>query len=448
MPRQLPEEWRGKDVPDVTRKTDSYITEVREYELITPLFGGGVETQQADPVTVVRATEVRGQLRFWWRATRGGQFGGSLEKMKAAEDAIWGSTDQASQVQVSILQPSAQSKQSPYYVRLNRQGRPSPYSRDNIAPAYASFPLQPDQNHLVEGYESPPVQIDVVFQLSLSYPTSCTPDVAAALWAWEIFGGLGARTRRGFGSISPKNITDLLPAAEFVKDLNTGLQKHVASGDWPKGVPHLSRSIDLYRVITIGKAGENFNTAQQSWTYLIGQLKNFRQQRDPAPPENRYQPGRSRWPEPDSIRLHMEDRGRGHPYHQPRLRFKKYPRSAFGLPIEVKFKTQDERRGDPPKTTVRGRGTIDRLASPLILRPINCQSEGRKVHLAIAVVLKGPRLPPGGLALKVRGDLEPISGESLDPNEAHQILRADTNEPLLGNETDVLRAFLNYLEGK
>ena len=43
----------------------------RTYTLLTPLFGGGVEPREADPVSVVRATAVRGHLRFWWRAVRG-----------------------------------------------------------------------------------------------------------------------------------------------------------------------------------------------------------------------------------------------------------------------------------------------------------------------------------------------------------------------------------------
>src|SRR6266581_2483452 len=79
--------------PALTEKqNDKVITQVREYELITPLFGGGVVPGEADPVTIVRATEIRGQLRFWWRACRGGkpEFKGDTAEMKKAEDRIWG----------------------------------------------------------------------------------------------------------------------------------------------------------------------------------------------------------------------------------------------------------------------------------------------------------------------------------------------------------------------
>ena len=53
------------------------ITQVREYELITPLFGGGVNPGEADPVTIIRGTAIRGHLRFWWRACRGGRRAGA-----------------------------------------------------------------------------------------------------------------------------------------------------------------------------------------------------------------------------------------------------------------------------------------------------------------------------------------------------------------------------------
>ena len=73
------------------RHDDNLVTETRRYKVITPLFGGGVTPGEADPITTVRATEVRGHLRFWWRATRGGQFNGNLAAMKAEEERIWGS---------------------------------------------------------------------------------------------------------------------------------------------------------------------------------------------------------------------------------------------------------------------------------------------------------------------------------------------------------------------
>src|SRR5437588_12319874 len=65
------------------------IKQERKYQLITPLYGGGVSPAESDPITVVRATEIRGHLRFWWRAYNAGKYG-DLASLKKAEDELWG----------------------------------------------------------------------------------------------------------------------------------------------------------------------------------------------------------------------------------------------------------------------------------------------------------------------------------------------------------------------
>ena len=50
-----------------------------DIEVITPLFGGGVEAGVNDPITLIRPSSIRGHLRFWWRATRGAAFSTAAE---------------------------------------------------------------------------------------------------------------------------------------------------------------------------------------------------------------------------------------------------------------------------------------------------------------------------------------------------------------------------------
>ena len=57
--------------------------------------------------------------------------------------------------------------------------------------------------------------------------------------------------------------------------------------------------------------------------------------------------------------------------HVPVHPVQKFPRGKFGLPIIFEFKKDDVRNGDPKKSTLQG-SEHDRLASPLILRPIDC----------------------------------------------------------------------------
>ncbi len=99
-----------KDVPATVPTRADVVVHERKYELITPLFGGGVKAGETDPITVINGKSVRGQLRFWWRATRGGQFGklpDPITKLREAEVAIWGAAsieekNLASKVEVTL----------------------------------------------------------------------------------------------------------------------------------------------------------------------------------------------------------------------------------------------------------------------------------------------------------------------------------------------------------
>ncbi|MFZ1753938.1 MAG: hypothetical protein WBO46_01600 [Caldilineaceae bacterium] len=174
------------------------------------------------------------------------------------------------------------------------------------------------------------------------------------------------------------------------------------------------------------------------WLDLTTALAEFRQApkgRPPGTQSSSWRPGRSFWPEPDEIRR----RTRAKESHPPRHPVRKFPRAAFGLPIIFEFKREDVAAGDPWKTTLQGLDH-DRLASPLIIRPIAC-TDGA---VGLAAILEAPIQPPGGWLLKdVPNSLThpPIEAELANTAEANTI------NPLqnVGGETDVLLAFLKSL---
>jgi len=289
---------------------------------------------------------------------------------------------------------------------------------------------------------------DVEFELRISYreilddeselKLELKPEIEAALWAWETFGGIGARTRRGFGALQNLN-ANVFPSQEMKKKINAGLDRHVKDGTWPGGVPHLSKKLHFKT-----KPKTNPTTA---WEYLFQQLKVFRQERYPGS----ISPfGRSKWPEPDAIR-----RLPGIPsaanHKTPRSKIDKFPRGQFGLPIIFKFKDDD--KGDPAPTTLQGvkiseNKYIDRLASPLILRPIAC-SDGA---VGLAAILEWKPVgtdeeytPPGGLWLtskdygdfQVESDLDISDAKNIEP-----LKDVDNGNP----QPDVLQAFLDFLK--
>jgi CRISPR-associated protein Cmr1 len=367
------------------------LTWERTYTLITPLFGGGVEPREADPVSVVRATEVRGQLRFWWRALRGWQGQGSVERLLELESTLFGSAGEGGAsplaVEVEVLERGKD-------VEVAQYGRAVQW--------YLGFPLRGEG-----GWAR--VKEGVAFRLRLRFPErvkslNLAEELEAALWAWETFGGIGARTRRGFGALLREGASP--PTEEEIRER---LGRYSRQGGWPEEVPHLTPQ-SLVRVVPL------------SWKELAERYQAFRQAR---PGGNSRSPGRSLWPEPDEIRRLT---GRHAPTHPPRHPVRKFPRAHFGLPIIFHFKD----RGDPPDTTLKLR-EAERRASPLLFRPL-----GKEQRPCVVAVLEGNRFPEKKLLLEDRNERTWEVDPRLTPEEAGQI------SPLRG-QVDPVRAFVESL---
>jgi CRISPR-associated protein Cmr1 len=449
------------------------IREERRYKLITPLFGGGAEPGACDEVTTIRATEIRGLLRFWWRACRGGQFGDDLKTMKAVEDAIWGSPatskdtmqEQKStgsryyetiQIEVEVVEPE-KVKAIPYPFNTYNQSQRSPGTNrpKPLFPLYAAFPLQPDRDEKKKrernrfekaqgeqrSEEAKSVYTDITFILTITYSQeqkkieelpdqsiSTATELEAALWAWETFGSIGARTRRGFGAIKLESIngepyTDL-PSAE-PRQARQWIQKHLENfiqREHYLDLPHLQKS-STFRII------QGSGEAITVWNRVVGKLQQFRQLH--ARGGTGRNMGRTQWPEPEAIReiTGSTNRKEPNPIH-------KYPRAAFGLPIVFHFKDGN----DPKDVTLQGaQEGNDRLASPLILRPLACQNNQ---FVGLALLLEGSHIPHEGLVLKGEQIKKPhkVSAD-LAKHEAQRI-------PILNGEQDVLKAFLKFFGGQ
>jgi CRISPR-associated protein Cmr1 len=332
------------------------------------MFGGGVEPRTSDPTFPIRPTAIRGQLEFWWRATVGAQYT-ALAELRAAQSDIWGSIQRASRVDVLVDpikwdNPMACAR---YEMNLRQpekyRSMPSwnPPFRDTSLP-YVLFPFQ---GQLRRGYTAVEVEPaacipQASFRLVIRCPKELWPQVEPALWAWVNFGGLGSRTRRGCGAIfcrevAPRDCDDLFQLCKpFV-------QNAPAPRDWPT----------LAAAILVGGKQPN---AIAAWDHVIERFRQFRQGvglgRNQGQQQNR--PGRSRFPEPETIRRVTGQRFRRHARlsHIPDNAF---PRAEFGLPIVFHFK--DHRDGDPANTVLYPSHGPDgkpreRMASPLILKPL------------------------------------------------------------------------------
>ncbi len=197
-----------------------------EIETLTPLFLAG-----ADPrgTPELRAASVRGALRYWLRALLGGVLGDrDLDALKGREAEVFGSTSCASSV----------------VVRLEAKGElPTGSFQPLLHNPRKRFPLLG-------------IKPGATLSLSLEArpPAVQVPDPAfAALLVFLLLGGLGKRSRRGFGSLALRSAEEGFPwhpncyktAGDFKLALSSALewgQAKVQSWLQAKGVAITSPS--------------------------------------------------------------------------------------------------------------------------------------------------------------------------------------------------------------
>jgi CRISPR-associated protein Cmr1 len=415
--------------PAGTKRT-AQVPDKRSYQFLTYVFGGGVKVndheKHRDSVTPVRGASVRGQLRFWWRACNPSECK-TLDELRQREEEIWGTTSQASKVEIAVLsQPAAPKIVQVFEYNEKRRIIPCKGMKEL---AYGAFPLQPSRD-AQRSKAQPGTLFDhgsSKFSLRFTYPEVLRKDVEAALWAWETFGGLGGRTRRGFGAIQRADV-------EGTAGIEPKLSSFTAH---PRiaGVPSL-------RHARFATARRSCTTSLNAWVEGLGLLQSIRQGeyfgRNERPKNSKKPAGRSLWPEPDEIRSLT---GKSAPLHKnPVVQVSRFPRAAFGMPIVFHFNpgSQDEpgSAGDPDMKPLQLEPVgFERFASPLIIRPI---PDGDRFYAA-ALVLSSD-IPDSQL---VAGEeIYPVDWR-LDPNLAKAI------PPLNRNGTtyvDPIELFLSELK--
>ncbi len=320
-----------------------------DLQAVTPIFGGGAQPGVPDPDQPVRPSSVRGHLRFWWRACHGATEP-DVEGLFRAESILFG---QAHRHGSGIPGPSAVEVE----VVVRDPGRLQPYDRmHQHFPAYALFPFQGNP-----GRNEPPASmlVGTAFTLVLRWARHVGADAQAALepavrdaaWAWVTFGGIGARTRRGCGSL-------FCAAFAPTDDVGTWLRQHAAAHVSPQPrcqpIPFLGGA-----VAALGGPADPW----RAWGQAVALLQDLRQGANLGrnPGRQLKRPGRSRWPEPDSVRQLLGPNGpraSGQPATSPY-----FPRADLGLPIIFQ-----RMEGEPQLTVDQPDAT--RFASPIITKPL------------------------------------------------------------------------------
>lgn len=147
-------------------------------ETVTPLFLGGAEPKEKGSLPELRPPSFRGAMRYWLRAALGGVIGDrNLEGLHKLESAVFGSTDYGSPINIRLLPTGAELKSSPKPILPHKPN-------SGTRPAFNSgqrFELRMWQSHS---------QDQTIWQAA-----------CAALRLALTFGGVGLRSRRGYGTM-------------------------------------------------------------------------------------------------------------------------------------------------------------------------------------------------------------------------------------------------------
>lgn len=155
-------------------------------EVITPLLVAGADPRSPDVMREgLRPPEVRGQLRYWFRAMMGGIVGDDLKTLRTLEGRVFGDTDQHSKIKV-VTAPVAAFTPQTAYLRMNDPGTLTlPSGRAVAAPSRKAIPPPTPYSLWLTGVAQTELNLGL-----------------GALWLVIMLSGVGARIRRGFGSLA------------------------------------------------------------------------------------------------------------------------------------------------------------------------------------------------------------------------------------------------------
>lgn len=169
-----------------------------EYRIVTPMFLG--DALQATDDQVFRTASLKGALRFWWRAlnwgrllkTHAGQTEAALKALNAREGGLFGKAGDS--------QSSTQS-----LVQLHTELQDSQRTAAGNGLKSFAYLLGQGLYHFRNGVLRPYLTGGSVRLTARFKPGTGPSDidsVAEALIALGLFGGLGSRARKGFGSLA------------------------------------------------------------------------------------------------------------------------------------------------------------------------------------------------------------------------------------------------------
>ncbi len=175
------------------------------YRVVTPMFCAGADQQRAE----LRLPSFKGVLRFWWRALAWSRHAGNLKTIKSEEDVLFGSS-QGGQSRVAMRLPATFGppktipsgdvlRISPTSDRVVGEG--CRYLGYGVMEAFASKKKNTQAGQLTRPCLAAPFDFTVQMR-GRDLETAQVSSLREALVALGTLGGMGSKSRKGYGSLS------------------------------------------------------------------------------------------------------------------------------------------------------------------------------------------------------------------------------------------------------
>jgi len=244
-----------------------------DIETVTPMFMSGGDQGEFE----LRPPSFKGMMRFWWRAYFWGKSSASLthQDIEKEEGKIFGTASakrqQKSGFSIQITKPDKQAVKSPFpkrNVQASSGGRTFPINILEYL-AYGTLEYQKGKNIFIRKY----LPVNSICSVTLNFSDeSIQEDVIVSFYLSAVCGGIGAKSRNGFGNftirkIDPEILSNLNLSFPFPK---TDFLGKVVKNDNLPAFTAFSKKMKFFRLKQscttwdecLGKLGEIYRTGK------------------------------------------------------------------------------------------------------------------------------------------------------------------------------------------
>ena len=180
------------------------------YEVVTPCFCSGADQRTAE----VRLPSIKGVLRFWWRALAWSTYGGEPSRIQEEEAALFGSAGTGQSLVLLRLRSAAPpdtldaGKILPGPgPKARTVGEGARYLGYGLMQPFSTTSNEKQAGKLERGCLLPPFNINLELYCRRAVSDTQADLLRRALIALGIFGGMGSRSRNGYGSLNLRELT-------------------------------------------------------------------------------------------------------------------------------------------------------------------------------------------------------------------------------------------------